>query len=50
MAKDIETKLRLAKAARRTKALSNFVIVRTRRKVRSPGKRRHWKGTKLKLR
>ncbi|MEM4366910.1 MAG: hypothetical protein QW035_02150 [Candidatus Anstonellales archaeon] len=50
MAKDLKTKMRLAKAARRTKGLSNFVLVRTRRRIKSAGKRRHWKGPKLKLR
>ncbi|MBC7110207.1 MAG: 50S ribosomal protein L39e [Archaeoglobi archaeon] len=41
-------KLRLAKAYKQNRRVPLWVIVRTRRKVLTHPKRRHWKRTKLK--
>ncbi len=42
-------KLRLAKAGKTNSAVPAWVIIKTRRKVTTHPKRRHWRRTKLKV-
>ncbi|MHA2060893.1 MAG: 50S ribosomal protein L39e [Candidatus Sifarchaeia archaeon] len=46
--KPLGKKLRLGKAQKQSRSVPAWIVVRTRRRVRTHPKRRHWRRTRLK--